>query len=167
MFQRPKLSREQSKALTVLEENLSNIKELTEQSMVCLNVLSTQDYKGFFFRKVNTPDLPRGDTWLWNQSRSRKQVKDYTGNINLSFYKLNTRSSQNHASIAPNNKIWVFNLTILPNNKEIAFVWCERGQEKNVDSFSALDISDLTFLNEIFPSSPLMELEYLDFPIEI
>merc|ERR1712137_125015 len=135
----------------------------------CLQTATTQDNKMFFHHKVNTASLPRGDTWLWNQSRSRKTITDYTGNITLSFYKLNTRTSKQHATIAPNHKMWVSNLTILPQNKEISFVWCERGhQASSFDSLVEFDLSDLDFLTPLILGSPLSftpETNFFDLPV--
>lgn len=138
-------SPEQTKAIRVLEDELPNIKLLTSHSVPMLEELVEQNSKFFVFRKLSTSGLPRGNSWLWNQSRSRKIIKDYTGNIQVSFYKLNTRNKNSNV-IAPNYKIWVFNITIQPNNKVFSFLWCERGEMSKIPDIDDLNIQDFDFL---------------------
>lgn len=146
MFAKPRhFSPEQLKALRVLEDELSNIKQLTITSVPMLDELVLQDSKFFIHKKISTSVLPRTNAWLWNQSRARQTITDYTGNIHVSFFKLNTRNKNSH-ELSPNYKIWVFNITIQPNNKVISFVWCERGEIPLPIDIDVLKIEDFDFL---------------------
>lgn len=135
---------EQSRALTVLEDTLPLIKTISVPSVPPLEETTISDNRIFILQNVSTASLPRGDTWLWNQSRARKKVTDLTGNVFVSFYKLNTRSARHVSVDPPNYKMWVFNLNIQPHNKNLTFLWCERGQSR--PSIDELQIEDFGFL---------------------
>lgn len=103
----------------------------------------------FFLR---TRHLPRGGSWLWNQSRNRittQRVDGITGS--LTFYKLGTRRTagdqEGVLDTPPNYKIWIFNY-LEPSDVHLSMVWCERGNP--LSPFSSSDeepaLSDYSFL---------------------
>lgn len=127
MFGREGCSPEQSRAMDVLEEALPLIKELAVAEQPNLDELCITNAKFFFPGKITTASIPRGNGWVWNQSRAKITMNDLTENIELCFYKLNTRKIK--TSEVPHYKIWVFTLHILPPSKCFSFLWCERGIE--------------------------------------
>ena len=157
------MTREQSRALNVLEESLPEIREKTKTSMPELYNLTLQDAKVFLHERVTTSDLPRDD-WVWNQSRARTKVTDYTENIKVSFYKLSARYSRTRTvSQQPQFKLWVFNLAVQPNNKDITFLWCEKGNQgvstdTTEDSLTVeLNIEDYGFLADFISEETAKE----------
>lgn len=145
MFPRlPSLTPEQTRALSVLEDALPVIKTTSVPCVPPLEETTISDNRLFILQNISTSSLPRGDTWLWNQSRARQKITDFTKNIFVSFYKLNTRSAKHVRVDPPNYKMWVFNLSIQPYNKQLTFLWCERGQVR--PPIDELNLEDLDFL---------------------
>ena len=129
MFSREACSPEQSRALDVLEEAIPLIKELAVSEIPTLDDLCIKDAKYFLATTITTSDIPRGNNWVWNQSRAKIATQDLTENIKLSFHKLNTRKIKS-STTPPFHKLWVFSLHIMPPDKHYSFLWCERGLEK-------------------------------------
>lgn len=126
------LSREQQKALQILESCLIHEEALTKEDL-SLSEITKQDNKFFVSRQIQTSDLPREPSWIWNQSRARKVAESTDGALSIRFYKLNTRKSkalENFVEI-PQYKIWVYNIT--SEDTERTFIWCEKGENQALD----------------------------------
>jgi hypothetical protein len=103
-----------------------------------------QSEKSFFVPfLLRTRHLPRGTTWLWNQSRNRVSTQRIDGTPgSLLFYKLGTRRGLGVRESAPNYKIWIFNYSD-PSVGHLSMVWCERGEPlPSISSTTPLVSSD-------------------------
>merc|ERR1711907_497504 len=122
MFDTERLRREERKALEVLVSNWNARHTRTE--ILCLEQIITG--KTFFtINTFKTSMLPKGQGWVWNQSRSRNTIQRFGHQID--FYKVNARKAKySPYSVAPSYKVWIFH--IKSDSEGFSFLWCERGQ---------------------------------------
>lgn len=149
-FNNKGFSPEQCKALSVIESVLP-IKQ-TRTTMPTLEEICKTGSLFILEGKISTSKIPRGNKWLWNQSRARKETKDSSSSTKLLFFKLNTRKSRAapNAPYPPPLKVWVFIVTST-FEKTHSVLWCERGfNEAKTD----------------LPKEEDEELEFDDFVIE-
>lgn len=142
-FRASGLTNEQRNALRVLEsvfpleeENITDVPPLAQ--------LCTRGSIHYIEGHLSTMNLPRGDDWLWNQSRPKHETQDTEMNIKVSFFKLNTRKSRSTRNIQnpPPIKIWIFLLDT--GEKLCSVIWCERGYD---NSREELSLEQLQFLS--------------------
>ena len=126
-FPRDGLSPEQTRAITKLEFALPLVDLFVIPRLPTVENLCVTDKILFIPDNLSTTDIPRAKHWLWNQSRARQQRSSESGDVSLSFYKLNTRAAKHSRGPSPPYKMWVFNLLRRGDNKVISFVWCEKG----------------------------------------
>jgi len=99
-----------------------------------LNDLIIKDNKFFTYSSLNTADLPKGDIWQWNQSRSKTR-KTISDELKLCFCKLNTRKKKGVSTKSPPYKLWIFQLYFTKlDNSCLSFAWCEKGEIKPLSS---------------------------------
>ena len=130
MFPREGLTHEQNIALDVLERNLPlfspNVMVYIEN--LTIKMVSTQGNAFFFDKHIITPQIPRESHWKWNQSRRKIELQDSLNIYNITFCKLNSRVIP-PATIAPNLKIWIFNIIYIAESRKYGFFWCQKGIE--------------------------------------
>ena len=157
MFQTAHLSPEQNKAVALLEQAMRNIQGNTiSMPLFTLDKVTNTGDMFFVNGIIKTPKIPRAGTWIWNQSRGRQEFCCPQSDIDVCFFKLNTRSSRKHKSTPPPYKLWVFNVYMKRENREITWFWCEKGSE-----ISKLDqhlLSDLSFLEPFVDTSFAIEI---------
>lgn len=121
------ISPEQQRALSVLHSNLKKWKELQRDKEFDRKVLTTNYV---CFSTVAFKDLPRKNTWVWNQSNAKIKVQ-LTENCIVTFQKMNTRKRKD-APKPPSHKLWVFTIDSISNDlpKKLFFIWCEKGVAK-------------------------------------
>ena len=149
------LTPEQSRAFSVFLDAFQNFNELTcLNNCLSLEYLTVTGTTFFTTLTLKTKTLPRGTDWLWNQSRSRKYVS--INNVQLCFYKLNTRKvNKNSDKLSPLCKIWLFNVTTsgISESKSLSFFWCEKGfAPPPVIEITPVLLSDLAFLHPFINS---------------
>ena len=96
------------------------------QDICQLNDLCKQGHKFFTSSSLQTADLPKGKTWQWNQSRSKKKLS-VPNTLDISFCKLNTRKSRGCTERSPSYKVWIFQLQFIQEDTILYFSWCEKG----------------------------------------
>merc|ERR1712000_226925 len=117
------LSREQHRALCILQDNLAKESDLILSCDVFSGMFET-GFVGFSSVPLNNNNLPRETGWAWNQS-SAKAVVPVNGSNVATFYKLNVRKRRS-CTIPPSYKLWVY--TVESSEKgERYFLWCEKG----------------------------------------
>lgn len=153
---------EQKRALHTMSEHLIDWDNFYRDS-ITLKELCTKGEKFFTKEPLNTSNLPKGTTWQWNQSRSKKHLS--LNELEISFCKLNTRKAKGTTARSPAYKLWVFHLHFLSEDSWLHFAWCEKGddcisqefpaQKQNypfyyepVDTFLSLNLSEFSFLRE-------------------
>lgn len=121
-------SPEQSKALSILRRKLPLdrncvIPQLPPAHEMCQTgkILVVEGH-------ILTSNIPRGENWLWNQSRARQQACDRNGTMKIQFCKLNTRKTKvaPPTQVTPSLKIWIFHLHY-QNSEKYSAIWCEKG----------------------------------------
>merc|ERR1712183_973364 len=96
---------EQRRALTVLLDNMPLWDSLFTQSQPQLSDM----YTGYFaFAPQPLNALPKGNTWLWNQSNGRTTIL-LDGRSSVTLQKMNTRRKRNVTEI-PSLKVWLYSL---------------------------------------------------------
>ena len=125
LFPLDKRSPEQQKALKVLEKNIGLIRTAISLEDLSIDMLTIEDAKHYVTGYVNTPNVPRGAEWIWNQSRGRQIITTHSG-LKCEYFKLNTRKSKTSDVTPPLFKLWVFQLHF---PKPITFFWCEKGKD--------------------------------------
>merc|ERR1712137_414199 len=93
-----------------------------------LHELTKQSNCFFTSQSLQTADLPRGDSWQWNQSRSKTKFT-VSKELDVSFCKLNTRKSKGSLTRSPPYKVWIFQLAFLQDDFTLYFAWCEKGDK--------------------------------------
>src|SRR3990167_632697 len=136
------LSRENQQAMDILVRNLPNypIMNVNTVSEIETNLYTTNT---MFFVKENltTSNLPKGN-WLWNKSRPAVNVI-IGGNMQVSFYKLNARKTNESGDFFSKIKIWIFSIYV-NSMYHSTFFWCETGMTEFQTAPVGLD--DLSFL---------------------
>lgn len=165
LFSKEGLTPEQQRAISKLEIAIPMYDHLLVPYLPTVDRLCVSDNMLFIENHLSTSDIPRSKGWLWNQSRARQSKSDQSGDIELSFFKLNTRLAKHSKSTPPPCKLWVFNMKIgYSNNKVVSFVWCERGMDTNsiphcdIDN---IDIKDLAFLKPFIEEVYAEELGWM------
>lgn len=121
---------EQKRALSLMTDNLIDWGNHYSDN-VTLSALCLKDEMFFTKESLHTADLPKGKTWQWNQSRSKKHLS-VDGELDISFCKLNTRKAKGTTTRSPAYKLWVFHLHFLVEDTWLHFAWCEKGDVRNV-----------------------------------
>merc|ERR1712137_528924 len=100
-------------------------------------------------RPFNAREIPCGDSWRWNQTKSRKDVS--LGNARVQFFKLSPRrkGQSPKGNSLPQMKLWQFKVSA--PGEEYYLLWCERGKQP-----SSLDIDDFSFLSSFMEDSALV-----------
>ena len=155
------MSHEQNLALNVLETNLP----LFHPSLMLpiedlnLDLISTQGNVFFFDKHITTSLIPRESYWKWNQSRGKVEIEDTSKNYNVTFCKLNSRVIP-PATIAPNLKIWIFNIVHTEESRRYGFFWCQKGlvEPSLDDNF----LKELSFLQEFISNDNALEFGWLE-----
>lgn len=117
--------------------------------------------------RITPKDIPKGDVWRWNQTKSRQVVVLNGGNLVIRFAKLTPRhTSKRMTSQLPSFKIWHFNITY-PSapQKEYNAIYCERGYSKyTLDNtipthipHPELNIDEFSFLAKFLPQETVDE----------
>ena len=117
---------EQRRALDVLSSHLLQ----WENNFVdeyTLPQLTRQDNRFFTSQSLQTANLPRGEKWQWNQSRS-KTTFVVGEELRISFCKLNTRKAKDVMARSPPFKVWIFHLDFMQEDFSLHFAWCEKGE---------------------------------------
>jgi hypothetical protein len=138
------LSPDNERAMCFLEQTLINgfqtVLEIPPLQAMCLS--GNSFVVSFLLR---TRNLPRGASWVWNQSRNRISSQRVDGNPgSLLFYKLGTRRGFGVQETPPNYKIWVFNY-FDPSTGHLSMVWCERGEPLSATE-DVPSLADYSFL---------------------
>ena len=146
---------EEINALTVFENHLPQIylgvfdDEKMDLSMFVKGKTLFQN------QHLTSKNIPKGPRWTWNQSRGKRVIDDFRENLQLTFFKLNTRidyvKSNHPPDPPPKYKIWIFNLIHTKNFKEFSFFWCENGDDP-VELDESL-LADLCFLKDFIEPS--------------
>lgn len=149
-FKSAGFSPEQCKALSVVESILPVNQKKVQNVIPTLDEICTTGSLFIIEGKISTAKIPRGNKWLWNQSRARKETKDITGTMKLLFFKLNTRKSRAapHAPYPPPLKVWVF-IVNCSKDKTYSVLWCERGFKEQISTIKPqkeILLEDLLFL---------------------
>lgn len=122
-------SPEQCKALSVLRRRLpldrnTVVQQLPSAIEMCQTgkILVTEGH-------ISTSNIPRGENWLWNQSRARQHAVDRNATVKILFCKLNTRRTKfaPPTENVPSLKIWIFHLDYQNSEEKYSAIWCERG----------------------------------------
>ena len=144
MFSRYNLSQEQSKALTVFEQNFKYFKLSQTKSLDTIRSCNIfeEGTRLYFDNHISPGLLPKEYSWKWNQSGAKCEVVDKFGDIKITFFKVNSRKAKNINLPIPQYKLWIFNITILSRqNVYLSFLWCEKGYSNY--------LLDDTLLNEL------------------
>merc|ERR1712151_193770 len=99
--------------------------------------MGRQDSRFFTSQSLQTANLPRGDKWQWNQSRS-KTTFSLGNELRISFCKLNTRKAKDVVTRSPPFKVWIFHLDFLVEDFTLHFAWCEKGERVSPDISASL-----------------------------
>lgn len=114
------LSPEQHRALEVLQNaDLSTPKKEALE----LTTILQHNSKFHSMKNLSTKDLPKGDYWIWNQSRRRETVS--SDSITVCFYKLSAKVKPKRSFMNPGYKLWVFNIE--SKSLKSTLLWCEKG----------------------------------------
>ena len=119
MFDTAHLTPEQNKAISCLESALVDLNSnLILLSELTLPRVTTTGDMFFVEGTIKTSNIPRDTTWIWNQSRGRQTFSDHKDNIEVNFFKLNTKKSKKHTNTPPPYKLWVFHIQFTKENKK-------------------------------------------------
>ena len=113
---------EQQRALSVLLENMPRWSSLFTQQQPNMSMLRT-GYFAFSAQPLNS--LPKGTTWLWNQSNGKTTI-ELDGKSSVTLQKMNTRRKRNSNS-APSLKVWLFYIQEPSHQPHLFGLWCEKG----------------------------------------
>lgn len=155
---------EQKRALQTMSEHLVDWDNFYKDTFT-LKALCTKGERFFTKESLNTANLPKGKSWQWNQSRSKKHLS--VAGLDISFCKLNTRKAKGTTARSPAYKLWIFHLHFLTEDTWLHFAWCEKGDSpastqithqkqtcnsafifEPVESTLALNLNELSFLRE-------------------
>ena len=116
------LTPEQRTALETLHSRMAHWHQLRVDTIPVHSMLQ----EGYFaFSHQPFERLPHGDTWTWNKSGGKAQVRFEDGTL-VSLYKMNARRKST-AFKAPHLKIWIYSISMLNNAPHIFGYWCENG----------------------------------------
>ena len=160
-FPREGLTPEQQKAIAKLEECFPKVDQyVIPRLQPSVDVLCVTDKIMYVPDMINTADLPRTKTWLWNQSRGRQPLRSYNNDISLSFYKVTTRKAKNCNLTPPPCKLWVFNINRASDNKVLSIIWCERGLDYHC--IDDITVEELSFLKPFIDEKCAQEFGWKD-----
>ena len=165
MFNQMSLSLEQSKALKIFENSLQTCvhTHLHKLSDITYNLVTEEDMSFFYNGHLTASLLPKKSNWKWNQSRSKCELLSKTGDLRISFYKLNTRRTNPEVINIPHFKVWIFNITNLNENSLSAFFWCERG-DGDTPSLNEKLLKELSFLKRFVTKEQAIEFGWTSIP---
>lgn len=145
-FSKEGLFPEESRAVMILEQCLETINDLEiPRERLSIEEVTKHDNRIFTNGFVNTPNIPRQQAWIWNQSKGRKNITSSCKSVTACFYKLNTRKAKHSTQESPKYKLWVFHLqTSIPIERTLTFFWCEKGDEPSPLNNELLE--ELSFL---------------------
>ena len=169
------LAPEYVRALACLESNLQYLHQHVQPKFED-TLLTTHNLQMISGRLTNK-DIPRGDTWRWNQTKSRQLIVLQNGELIVRFAKLTPRkTSKKNTGVLPSLKIWHFEVTYASQpTSEFHVIWCEKGytSETKEEKSSAMEIDtppqpiaqpsselsmeDLTFLAKFMPDETAYE----------
>jgi len=129
---------EQRRALDVLSSHLLQWENHFVDDYT-LPQLTRQDNRFFTSQSLQTANLPRGDNWQWNQSRS-KTTFSLGDELRVSFCKLNTRKAKDVVTRSPPFKVWIFHLDFLREDLTLHFAWCEKGDRAPADISTSMSV---------------------------
>jgi len=153
-----KLRREEMRALEVLKHHLRTWKDnVVHPCSLTVDVICETGKMLFVRECLKTSSLPRGEAWIWNQSRSRKVINLDDEGIQVCFYKVNSRLAKGLIARTRPYKLWVYNMTI--QNEEVSFLWCEKGDQTRYAAAAPTD-DMMDFQMEILPVT-LQDLSFL------
>jgi len=114
---------EQQRAFEVFEDQLANERPALYHSWG--PEMFPTNYVAFSTTPFNNASLPKGKTWVWNQS-SGKAWTTLPKEQSVAFYKMNVRKRRGCQS-SPSYKIWVF-IIYKYDVESRYFLWCEKGE---------------------------------------
>ncbi len=120
-------TREQSDAFRVLEANINCFHDLRVDQITEKPLLT--GYMGFFTVKIDKSNLPRENSWNWNQSNKKiEKLYGLSNRTRVVLQKFNARSKNSDTRRSAGQKLWLYTIFNTENNKFVAsFVWCEKG----------------------------------------
>jgi len=121
-----------------------------------LHDLTEQSNCFFTSQSLQTADLPRGDSWQWNQSRSKTKFS-VSKELDVSFCKLNTRKSKGAMTRSPPYKVWIFQLYLLHEDLTLYFAWCEKGDKPTEQKIESKSINHNQY--PIVASPPMDQID--------
>ena len=119
------LTQEQQRAFNIFKQYVSkDFAHLLVTSVHELDNIYVKDTIFFVKDGLDTSDLPKGN-WNWNKSRQTVHMS-LPNNVDVSFYKLNTRKKRGPTKLKVVRKVWIFDIQLAPVEK-VTFFWCEKG----------------------------------------
>ena len=164
MFCRRGLSNEQCLALDILEQHIPLFNSAIFSDLILdakdlsMENIFPQGSIFFYDGHLKTSNIPREKHWKWNKSRGIASLNDTCNLMNVSFYKLNSKTLR-HERSSPNLKVWVFNMINLENSMEFGLFWCQKGYtEPSLDDSL---LNDLSFLREFVSTDTALDLGWI------
>ena len=120
-----KLTTEQQRAITVLEEKLVMWKSLLNQP---IHNCTQTNFFCFSISPIRREHLPHEEHWVWNQSNAKLCTTMYEGRVGVTIQKFNARKKPKYDQRQPSYKVWIFTLeNYLPD--PLYALWCEKGKQ--------------------------------------
>lgn len=160
-----KLTPEQDRALDVCINGLNNFNraEIIPVSHLQIEQVSIENTKLFVDGRVNRKSLPHELGWLWNQTKSKVEVK-VNDNERVIMAKFNPRKHPKSGIYSqPSYKLWVCQIISKTKSfdSQLNFLWVEKGKKdifapaplvkkgaKTIQQSPELKLSDFSFLGE-------------------
>ena len=161
-FNTQHLSPEQSAAVSHLTDALKDRYSAISREELTLESVTTTNNKVLVRGDLTTAAIPKGELWIWNQSRGKQKCCCDDPSINVLFYKLNTKKARQYTIPPPPFKLWVFRVSFNNlDNEQYTFYWCEKGREELDQRL----LADLRFLEPFVDASCAAEFGWSGFHI--